>query len=63
VCNLAAGWLNDVSHAGAAHPEGYAPMLWMFGVLATVGAMATAALWVRESGPHGHGLNAAKADA
>ncbi len=49
-CNLAAGWLNDLNHAGAAHPEGYEPMLWMFGVLATIGAVATAALWVRESG-------------
>jgi MFS family permease len=59
VCNLAAGWLNDVNRAGAANPAGYGPMLWMFGALATVGAVATAALWVRESGPHGHGLNAA----
>ncbi|WP_404710058.1 MFS transporter [Sphingomonas sp. MMS24-J13] len=59
VCNLAAGWLNDVYQAGPAHPAGYTPMLWMFGVLATVSFAATAALWARESGPHGHGLNKA----
>lgn len=58
-CNLAAGWLNDVGHAGPQNPAGYAPMLWLFGLLATLGFAATAALWARESGPHGHGLNAA----
>lgn len=59
VCNLAAGWLNDASHAGAHNPGGYVPMLWLFGLLATLGFAATAALWARESGPNGHGLNAA----
>jgi MFS family permease len=59
VCNLAAGWLNDGAGAGPHHPAGYVPMLWMFGVLATVGFVATALLWARESGPHGHGLNVA----
>jgi len=58
VCNLAAGWLNDANHAGAHHPGGYLPMLWLFGVLATLGFVATALLWARESGPAGHGLNA-----
>jgi MFS family permease len=56
-CNLAAGWLNDLGHAGPKHPAGYAAMLWMFGVLATVGVAATAMLWVREAGPEGHGLD------
>jgi MFS family permease len=59
VCNLAAGWLNDSAHAGPHHPAGYLPMLWLFGILATVGFGATALLWLRESGPHGHGLNVA----
>ncbi len=59
VCNIAAGWLNDVSRAGPAHPAGYEPMLWLFGLLATIGFVATAALWIRESGPRGHGLNSA----
>jgi MFS family permease len=58
--NLAAGWLNDVNRAGAQHPAGYLPMLWMFCGLATVGLLATALLWARESGPHGHGLNVAR---
>ncbi len=56
-CNLAAGWLNDTSHAGPHNPAGYLPMLWLFGSLATVGFAATALLWRRESGPNGHGLN------
>jgi MFS family permease len=59
VCNLAAGWLNDASHAGRLNPAGYQPMLWLFFCLATLGFAATALLWARESGPHGHGLNRA----
>ncbi len=58
VCNLAAGWLNDASHAGPRNPAGYLPMLWLFCCLATIGLAATALLWRRESGPFGHGLNA-----
>ncbi len=58
VCNLAAGWLNDANRAGPHNPAGYAPMLWMFGLLALVGLAAVALLWRRESGPNGHGLNA-----
>ena len=57
VCNLAAGWLNDTNHAGPHRAAGYFPMLWLFGVLATVGFVATALLWARESGSRGHGLN------
>ena len=56
--NLAAGWLNDQAGAGPHNPAGYAPMLWMFGLFALAGFFAVAALWRRESGPHGHGLNA-----
>jgi MFS family permease len=59
VCNLAAGWLIDTGHAGPHNPAGYLPMLWLFGILATFGCVATALLWVRESGPRGHGLNVA----
>jgi MFS family permease len=57
VCNLAAGWLIDTNHAGPHNPAGYLPMLWLFGVLATLGFVATALLWARESGPRGNGLN------
>jgi MFS family permease len=56
--NLAAGWLNDRAGAGPHPPAGYAPMLWMFGLTSLAGFVAVAALWRRESGPHGHGLNA-----
>ena len=59
LCNLGAGRLNDAYQAGRLNPAGYEPMLWLFGLLATLGLLATAALWVRERGPHGHGLNAA----
>ncbi len=56
--NLAAGWLNDANHAGPANPAGYGPMLLMFFVTSFAGFLAVAALWRREAGPHGHGLNA-----
>ena len=55
--NLAAGWLNDRAGAGRANPEGYDPMLLMFGLFSLAGFVAVAALWRREAGPHGHGLN------
>jgi MFS family permease len=56
--NLAAGWLNDAAAAGPRNPGGYAPMLWMFGLFSLAGFFAVAALWRREAGPNGHGLNA-----
>jgi len=56
--NMAAGWLNDHSHAGPHNPAGYDAMLLMFGLFAFAGFVAVSALWRRESGPHGHGLNA-----
>jgi MFS family permease len=58
-CNWAAGALNDAFHAGPAHPEGYGPMLLMFGALSLAGLASTLALWARERGPHGHGLERA----
>ncbi|QUD86698.1 MFS transporter [Phenylobacterium montanum] len=56
LCNWIAGGLNDAYRAGPAHPEGYGPMLVMFGALSLVGFLCTLALWRRESGPNGHGL-------
>jgi MFS family permease len=56
--NLAAGWLNDRAAAGPHNPAGYGPMLLMFFLFSLAGFVAVAALWRRESGPHGHGLNA-----
>ena len=56
VCNLAAGWLNDENRAGPAHPSGFDAMLWFFGILSFVAFVFIALLWLRESGPNGHGL-------
>jgi MFS family permease len=61
VFNLAAGWLNDVNDAGAHNPDGYLPMLWMFGILSLAGLLFSVLLRGRESGPHGHGLETLKA--
>jgi MFS family permease len=57
--NLAAGWLNDRARAGPGNPAGYNPMLILFFLFSLAGFLAVAALWRREAGPHGHGLNAA----
>ena len=46
--NLAAGYLNDASHASAANPGGYAPMLWFFGLLSLGAFVFTLALWLLE---------------
>jgi MFS family permease len=59
--NLAAGWIADRAHAGRAHPAGYDAMLWYFGLLSLVALAAVALLWLRESGPRGHGLERARA--
>jgi MFS family permease len=54
--NYAAGWLNDLFQAGPKHPEGYGPMLVLFGALGLIALISTLALWRRETGPSGHGL-------
>ena len=54
--NLAAGSLNDSSHAGADNPGGYLPMLWMFALLSLFGFVFAALLRRREVGPEGHDL-------
>jgi MFS family permease len=56
VCNLAAGWLNDRAMAGPDNPAGFDAMLWFFGGLGFVAFAFVALLWLRESGPEGHGL-------
>lgn len=55
-CNYLAGWLNDTFHAGPAHPGGYTPMLVLLGGVGVLALISTLALWRREVGPHGHGL-------
>ena len=46
--NLAAGYINDTSHASAANPSGYNPMLWFFGLLSLAAFAFTVALWLRD---------------
>jgi MFS family permease len=46
--NLAAGYINDTSHASAANPSGYNPMLWFFGLLSLAAFAFTMALWLRD---------------
>jgi MFS family permease len=54
--NLLIGWENDMAHASAANPGGYAPGMWTFSVLGFLGVMFAYLLRRRETGPHGHGL-------
>jgi len=61
--NLAAGALNDANGASADNPAGYRPMLWLFLFLSLFGFVFAYALRVRETGPHGHGLETIKAGA
>jgi MFS family permease len=56
--NMAAGWLNDQGHAGPGNPAGYDPMLLLFFLFSLAGLAAGLALWRREAGPNGHGLDA-----
>jgi MFS family permease len=54
--NVAAGWLNERSGAGAENPGGYMPMLRLFAVLSLAGFVFAALLRRREVGEHGHHL-------
>jgi MFS family permease len=59
--NLGAGALNDLGNAGAANPDGYRGMLWMFATLSLAGLGFSALLRARETGPHAHGLETIRA--
>jgi MFS family permease len=54
--NLLIGSANDYSHAGLSNPGGYALGMWIFSILGFVGMALAILLRVRETGPHGHGL-------
>ena len=54
--NLLIGKANDYSHAGANNPGGYALGMWIFSVMGFVGLTFAILLRLRETGPHGHGL-------
>ena len=59
--NRIAGWLADEAGAGAANPAGYETMIVYFGLLSLTALACALLLWRRESGPNGHGLEAARA--
>lgn len=54
--NLLIGHANDFSHAGPGNPGGYALGMWIFSILGFVGLTLAILLRIRETGPHGHGL-------
>ena len=54
--NLLIGWANDYSHAGPGNPAGYHLGMWFFSILGFLGVLFAFLLRVRETGPHGHGL-------
>src|SRR5579864_3322272 len=56
IMNLLIGKANDYAGAGLANPGGYALGMWIFSVLGFVGLAFSILLRVRETGPHGHGL-------
>jgi MFS family permease len=54
--NLLIGKANDYARAGLDNPGGYALGMWIFSILGFVGLALSIALRIRETGPHGHGL-------
>ena len=54
--NLLIGKANDFGHAGLGNMAGYRPGMLIFSVLGFVGLTFAILLRVRETGPHGHGL-------
>ncbi len=61
IMNLLIGKANDYSHAGADNPRGYALGMWIFSILGFIGLTFAILLRIRETGPHGHGLETVKA--
>jgi MFS family permease len=56
IMNLLIGKANDFAHAGPDNAGGYALGMWIFSVLGFVGLTFAIFLRLRETGPHGHGL-------
>ncbi|MGB6632619.1 MAG: MFS transporter [Terriglobales bacterium] len=56
ILNLLIGKANDYSHAGLDNPGGYGLGMWIFSILGFVGLTFAILLRIRETGPHGHGL-------
>jgi MFS family permease len=56
VVPLVVGGLNDLNRAGPENPGGYAPGMWFYTALASLGLVFAYLLWRTETGPDGHGL-------
>jgi MFS family permease len=56
IMNLLIGKANDYAHAGLDNPGGYGLGMWIFSILGFVGLTFAILLRMRETGPHGHGL-------
>jgi len=56
IMNLLIGKANDYSGAGLDNPHGYALGMWIFSILGLVGLALAILLRIRETGPHGQGL-------
>ena len=56
ILNLLIGKANDYAGAGLQNPGGYALGMWIFSVLGFIGMALAILLRIRETGPHGHGL-------
>jgi MFS family permease len=56
IMNLLIGKANDYAGAGLQNPRGYALGLWIFSILGFIGMTLAILLRLRETGPHGHGL-------
>ena len=54
--NLLIGHANDYARAGFDNPGGYALGMWIFSILGFIGLTLSILLRIRETGPHGHGL-------
>ncbi|MDP9160584.1 MAG: MFS transporter, partial [Acidobacteriota bacterium] len=54
--NLLIGKANDYGHAGLGNLAGYRPGMLIFSLLGFVGMLFAILLRIRETGPHGHGL-------
>jgi MFS family permease len=56
IMNLLIGKANDYAGASLQNPGGYGLGMWIFSVLGFVGMALAILLRIRETGPHGHGL-------
>ncbi len=56
IMNLLIGKANDYAGASLQNPAGYGLGMWIFSVLGFVGMAFAILLRIRETGPHGHGL-------